>query len=162
MNVIGIDPGIAGGVACVDLNFECRFAEIMPMAGSFVDGKALIEYWTNQFGDFTKPTLVLIEKVSSRPEQGVASTFKFGTVYGQVLGAVQGMGWAWEMVRPQAWKRLVLAGTSRDKSAAVERVTGRYPDVELKPGRMRKPHDGIAEAVCIAEYGIMRYQQNQG
>ena len=146
----------------LDLDFQCLFAEPMPVAGGIVNGRALVNLFFDLFGEFMEPTLVLIEKVASRPEQGVASTFKFGTVFGQALGAVQAVGWAYELVRPQDWKKVVLAGTARDKEAAIQRVMGRYPHVNLTPGRMRKPHDGIAEAVCIAEFGMLRHQQNAG
>jgi hypothetical protein len=28
-----------------------------------------------------------------------------------------------------------------------------FPEVDLYPGKRRKPHDGIAEAVLIADWG---------
>ncbi len=56
-------------------------------------------------------------------------------------------------VTPQAWKKAVLAGTARDKAAAIAFATRRFPGVPLlATPRSRTPHDGVADAVCLAEY----------
>jgi crossover junction endodeoxyribonuclease RuvC len=88
------------------------------------------------------------------PKQGVTSTFNYGKGFGKILGMIETMGISHQLVRPRAWKRTVLAGTKKDKAAAVSYVRRKYPMIDLMPGTCRKPHDGIADAVCIADYAI--------
>ncbi len=99
------------------------------------------------------PSVVFIEKVHAMPKQGVSSTFKFGMGYGLVIGVCEALGIPYRLVTPQAWKKVVLAGTAKDKDAAVSFVRRAYPGVDLIPGKKRVPHDGIADAMCIAEFG---------
>lgn len=146
MNVVGIDPGQSGGIACIGPD-EVE-AIPMPLAGKEVDGRALA-IWLRE----RNPRLVVVERVASMPGQGVSSTFKFGRNYGAILGVIEACGLAYQLVTPQAWKRAVLAGTSRDKTAAVEHCHRMYPGVDLAPGRKRVAHDGMADALCLAEYG---------
>ena len=145
--IIGIDPGQSGGVARISSSGAAE-AIPMPLAGKEVDGRALAEWITCR-----SPHLVVIEKVGAMPKQGVASTFKFGRNFGVLIGVVEALGLPYRLVTPQAWKKAVLAGTSRDKSAAVEHIHRLYPNVDLSPGRMRTAHDGMADALCLAEYG---------
>ena len=146
MNVIGVDPGQSGGVAFVTDSVAESIP--MPLAGREVDGRALADWFR-----FRQPTLVVVEKVGAMPKQGVSSTFKFGRNFGVILGVIEACGYSYRLVTPQAWKRAVLAGTSRDKLAAIGYVHQMYPGIDLTPGRKRTPHDGMADAVCLAEYG---------
>lgn len=146
MSVIGIDPGQSGGVACLDSDLAEGIP--MPLAGKEVDGRELAAWIF-----LRKPTLVVIEKVGAMPGQGVVSMFQFGRNFGAIIGVVEALGLPYRFVTPQAWKREVLSGTSRDKTAAIEHVHRTYPSVDLCPGRKRSPHDGIADAVCLAEWG---------
>jgi hypothetical protein len=79
------------------------------------------------------------------PGQGVASSFTFGTGYRQIQGLLAGRGIPFELVTPQAWKKLVLAGTTKDKDAAIAYCRRAFPDVALVLPRCRVSHDGIAD-----------------
>lgn len=149
--VAGIDPGQSGGIAVIAS--DQAEAEPMPLAGKEIDGRALAKWLLDR-----SPRIVVIEKVGAMRGQGVTSTFKFGRNYGAVLGVVEACGLAYRLVTPQAWKKSVLAGTSKDKDAAIEHVHRAYPGVDLAPGRRTKPHDGIADAVCLAEYALASTQ----
>ena len=72
---------------------------------------------------------------------------------GDLLGILEALGIPYRLVTPQAWKKTVLAGTTKDKSAAVQFCRRAFPGVSLTPGRKRVPHDGMADALCLAEYG---------
>lgn len=87
------------------------------------------------------------------PNQGVTSMFNFGKAYGELIGTIKCSGYAYLLVRPQDWKKEVLAGTDKDKAAAIDFCTHFYPEINLIPGRKKTPQDGIADAVCLAEYG---------
>lgn len=141
----GIDPGLKGGIACI--GDECS-AEPMPVIGGEIDVTALHE-WLAKYG----PDLTVVEQVHSMPKQGVKSTFTFGVGYGRILATLDLMAYPYIVVRPQEWKKQVLAGTAKDKDAAITFARRSFPWAELMPGKKRVPHDGIADALCLAEYG---------
>jgi crossover junction endodeoxyribonuclease RuvC len=148
--IVGIDPGQTGGLAYIDTEGASSWAVPMPVAGKEIDGHAIADMLRN-WG----PDTVYIERVHSMPGQGVASTFKFGMGYGVIIGICDALGLPYRLITPQAWKKRVLAGTAKDKDAAISFVRRAYPHVDLTPGAKRKPHDGIADALCIAEFGRM-------
>ena len=146
MNVLGIDPGLKGGIAYI----SDHHVEVVPMPvlGGSIDPRAIVQILKTQSVE-----LVVIEKVGPMPKQGVVSVWTFGYGVGVIAGAVEAIGIPMRWVTPQAWKKLVLAGTSKDKDAAIQFVRQAYPGIPLIPERARVPHDGMADAVCIAEYG---------
>ncbi len=148
MTIIGIDPGLSGGIAVYDGTTGDYAVTPLPIAGGELDLHAI----TLTIADYMNP-VVCIEKVGAMPKQGVVSTFKFGKGYGALLGICAALGVRVELVTPQAWKKVVLAGTTKDKGAAIAYVRRAFPQINLIPDRCRVPHDGMADAICIAEYG---------
>ena len=148
---IGIDPGQKGGIAILRYGGDLE-AFPMPMAGKEIDVSALVFRLSGVSKLENK--LAIVEKVHSMPKQGVASSFKFGKLYGCILGVLGALFIPIKLVTPQAWKKEILAGTKKDKDAAIDYVSMRYPNFSLIPVRYRKPHDGMADAICLAEYGI--------
>ena len=147
MNLVAVDPGLSGGVAI--LHGGEVTARPLPIAGKDLDLSTLAE-WLK----VTSPGLLVMEKVHSMPGQSVASMFKFGQGFGAILGIAAALNIPTELVTPQAWKKVVLAGSQKDKDAAIEYCRRAFPQVSLLPGpRCRKPHDGLADALCLLEYG---------
>jgi crossover junction endodeoxyribonuclease RuvC len=145
MSIVAIDPGLSGAIAWLD--GETVGAVPMPMAGKEIDLPAIRDLLLR-----ANPRVIVIERVASRPGQGVASTFKFGAGWGSLIGLAAGLQIPTELVTPQAWKREVLAGTAKDKAAAIDYCRRRHPDLPLVLPRCRNPHDGIADALCLLEY----------
>ncbi len=147
MNLVAVDPGLSGGLAI--LHGGEVTARPLPIAGKDLD-LVLISQWLKD----SSPGLVIVEKVHSMPGQGVSSTFKFGNGFGAILGMAEALSIRVKLVTPQAWKKVVLAGTAKDKDAAVDYCRRAFPNVSLLPGpHCRKPHDGVADALCLLEYG---------
>ena len=146
MTVYGIDPGLKGGVAWI--HGGSGTAREMPLKGGVLDIREVTSWLQDP-----EHSVVYIERQQSMPQQGVASTFTIGVNYGMLLGALTALSVPYVEVRPRAWKDKILAGTTKDKDAAILHVQNRWPGVDMCPGRKRKPHDGIADAVCIAEFG---------
>ena len=149
---IGIDPGLRGGLAVVDEDGEVLDACPMPLLAKEVDPVALWD-WIMAREQLNPIGRVVIEKVHSMPKQGGASTFRFGFGFGMVVGAVAAGRWRRELVSPQRWKGAVLRDTDKSKEAAIAYCQRRWPLTSLVLPRCRKPHDGIADALCLAEYG---------
>jgi crossover junction endodeoxyribonuclease RuvC len=150
MNIISIDPGKSGAIAYTKNGTTT--AQPMPIAGKELDLPTLANIIRS-----ASPALAVIEKVHSMPGQGVSSTFSFGTGYGQIQGLLAGLGIPFELVTPQAWKKLVLAGTAKDKDAAIAYCRRAFPDVPLVMPRCRNAHDGIADSLCLLQYGLRSF-----
>jgi len=152
MITIGIDPGKNGAMAIMDKG-KVLFSEPFPFVGEELDLKKMMqEIFFHRNG---KECLAVLEKVHAMPGQGVCSMFTFGKGYGELRGMLKVLQIPVIEPTPQAWKKAVLAGSDwkGNKAASCEHVMKKYPDVCLTPGKTRKPHDGIADAVCLAEFG---------
>jgi crossover junction endodeoxyribonuclease RuvC len=154
---IGVDPGLKGGIAAVDQDGNFVMAIPMPVTeaakGKEVDVATLVAFLRGVHDDGL-PALAAIEVVHAMPKQGVTSVFTFGSMYGEVRGVLKTLGVPIEHVLPTAWKKVVLHGTQKDKDAAVAFVRRRFPAASLRATpRCTTDHDGMADAICIAEWG---------
>lgn len=162
MLVIGIDVGIGGGLAA--LSEKVAAATQMPIfkgdeSASKIDIVG-VKKWINDMyqahtlaGGLPCTPTVVIEIQQAMPKQGVTSMFHLGESFGLLQGVPLIMGWPLRLVRPKSWKNVVLEGTLKDKTAAIEYVRAKYPQIDINVG-VRKIiyHDGMADAVCIADY----------
>lgn len=142
---IGVDPGINGGLATIGSGIF----DVVPMP----ETRKQAFDWLKSVATPQYRVIAVVEKVASRPGQGVASMFKFGKGVGEVLGILTALRCEIIEPTPQAWKKVMLAGTDKSKDASIQICENLFPDVELVLPRCRKPHDGMAEAVLMAEYG---------
>lgn len=97
----------------------------------------------------------IVEQVSSMPKQGVASTFKLGKGAGYVEGVLAARRIPYQLVVPRKWKGEY--GLNSDKKKSVEVCKKLFPEVNLVPDGCKKAHDGMAEALLMAEYGRRLY-----
>ena len=153
MIVLGIDPGLSGALA--SWNGETLITLEVPTFKAASRGKE-VDWATLAFNvDLMFPEVdhAFIERVSSRPKEGVASAFKFGYVCGGLRGLIVARGVPLTLVTPLTWKRAMGLGTA-GKDAAVARATQLFP---IEAGSFRGPKggikDGVAEAALIAYYG---------
>ena len=158
---IGIDPGLRGGVASLDPVGAVVGIWPMPVAGGEVHAAGLADLLRSlrcleSHQDIGR---VCLEKVNAMPKQGVSSTFRFGTGWGMVRGVCAALGIPVVLVPPPVWKKRVLLGLPHDKDGAVQFCTSRWPSADLVMPGFRTPHDGIADALCLAEYGRLLEQR---
>ena len=156
---IGIDPGMSGAIAFLGMGYT--HVQTLPITGSgkareldVRELKVIIMHFRGQ------TNTVILEKVHSMPGQGVSSTFKFGKVFGQLDATVKCCKLAMVLVTPQAWKKEVLKGMDwkGNKAASIQYCQTKYPSIDLKRSpRCKTPHDGICDAICMAEYGMIKY-----
>lgn len=158
---VGVDPGLDGGIAAVDEAGRPAWREAMPFIGTKGKGKRLLD----QVGVLRMMRFlaakgvvgVALEIQQSMPGQGVASTFQIGRGFGALEMVVPALGLALHPVRPQAWQKVMLAGTpdsmedTKDRAAlAAQRL---WPTLDLREhAGCRKPHDGIVDALLLAEW----------
>lgn len=143
---VGIDPGQSGGIGVIWDDIEA-----FPMPGSEQDIVKLIANIRQKAPEI----VVILEKAQAMPKQGIVSTGKYMESYGFIKGALAAMKIPFQEVRPAVWKREILSGEidKRDKGTSIRICERIFPQVDLIPPRCRKPHDGMAEALLIAEYG---------
>lgn len=155
MNVIGIDPGLDGALVVVrngrvvaqyctrDLCPDGYVAERMDALVSEWCGLHLVD-------------VAVLERVSARPGEGVSSTFKFGFGYGLWRGILAGRVSTVIEPTPQSWQKVVLRDIPGEGKARSIARAAQVAGLDLTPGRRRKPHDGLADATCLAIYGATR------
>jgi crossover junction endodeoxyribonuclease RuvC len=113
--ILGIDPGLGGALAFFFPATPDKIAaEDMPVAGGDVDGATLAQRIAQ-----LRPSIALLERVASRPGQGVASTFKFGASYGIARGVVQAFGVPLYLVTPTKWKAHFSLTADKELSRAL-------------------------------------------
>lgn len=139
MIYIGIDPGNDGGIGVI--NTISERTEAIP----YSDDALIRELF--QVGR----QRVIVEEVHSMPKQGVKSTFAFGVNYGRILGILKALKVSYETVSPRVWKKEF--GCTSDKKTSIDVCHSLFPLVDLKrTEKCKKDHDGMAEAMLLAEY----------
>ena len=140
MIYIGIDPGQSGAMAVIS---DSGSAEAIPFSET-----GYINYCSIYKGNCK----AIVERVNAMPGQGVTSMFKFGQNYGWIQGVLQAFDIPYELVSPQKWKKEF--GVTSDKNTSIDVCKRLFPDVNLKrTERCTKDHDGLAEALLLAEFG---------
>lgn len=141
---LGIDPGKSGALAVIRDN---GFVQVIPF--NAVDYVTVLRTFEGS------DAVCCVEKVGAMPGQGVTSMFNFGHNAGFIEGVLRSFGICYQLVPPQTWKKEFSLNS--DKARSIEVCQKLFPDVSLLPTeRCRKPHDGMAEAVLMAEYARRR------
>lgn len=158
MIIIGIDPGKKGGIATLVDGAICNVYP-MPLGGNEIDVKKLGWYISSVQPDCA----VWIEKLHPMPKNGSISAFRLGENYGTIKAIVRAMGVSLFEVPPQTWKKVILSGTDKSKAAAIDFCLKTWPGVNLLPTeRSRMPSDGMADALCIALFGLQEWRKYNG
>lgn len=142
---IGIDPGKSGALALLTEDGQCT---VVPFQEST---------YTAILKAASGPSSVCcLEKVGAMPGQGVVSMFNFGHNLGYIEGLLQAFDIPYQLVPPQTWKKEFCV--TSDKNTSIEVCRKLFPHVCLLPtARSRKPSDGMAEAMLMAEYARRRF-----
>lgn len=168
MIFIGIDPGKQGAIATVDGSGVMANAFPTPLVHS-VRGRdeydlrsitAILRRWHD---DLTERVFATVEKGQPMPPEVPG-----GSVANFARGVARGWEWMlvaleipYQLVAPVTWQRVMHAGTpgSDTKQRSIMAAQRLFPGVRLqRTQRSTKPHDGIAEALLLAEYGRRVHQ----
>ena len=137
---IGIDPGKSGALAILYPN-----GNLTTTPFDALSYQGLLEQIKDQ------EVKCCLEKVGAMPGQGVVSMFNFGHNLGFIEGLLQAYSIPYQLVPPQTWKKEF--SLSSEKAKSIEVCQKLFPKANLlATEKSRKPSDGIAEAVLMAEY----------
>ena len=140
--VIGIDVGQKGGICCMSYSG----IQLVPYSDEALN--KLVTWCSLQ----DETTIAYVEQVHAMPNQGVTSMFNFGKSFGYILGVLDACNIETKLVSPQKWKKEF--NLDSDKQKSIDTAKKLFPDVNLfRTNRCKKEHDGMAEALLIAEYG---------
>ena len=153
MKIIGIDPGLSGGIAVLENN---RVLSIFDMPVMSEGKKNKRQLNSAQLVTLIKDNIksneevtVVVEQVNAMPGQGVTSMFNFGQSFGVIKGICSALSLPIYFVRPTKWKKYFnLIKTNKDASRT--KVIQVYPEISSKLSR--KKDSNKADAILIARY----------
>jgi crossover junction endodeoxyribonuclease RuvC len=175
---IGIDPGLSGAVGVINRKFEAELVHTLSVAEGglgrgtaietihvFDTPTALVEgektkrkYLMGAMALLLQPyakrqdVIAVLENVHSMPKQGVSSSFCFGEGKGIWEGILAAFEIPMMLVSPQRWKKEMMDGQGKEKSAARFKAMALFPALSDQLKLVK--HDGRAEALLMAEYAL--------
>ena len=149
---IGIDPGQTGAIAILPDQESMLANKVF----DFDDGNALIclKNIGREVSNGTIQAKAIIEKVGAMPKQGVSSTFKFGTNYGQWIGRLEALGIPFDFVTPQKWKKVMFDSMVKGNVKEMSRNRAQRLLPNMADRLKRKMDHNRAEALLIALYAM--------
>ena len=152
MRIIGIDPGLSGGIAVLD---DLKIFDVFDMPIMSEGKKNKNQLNSAQLVNIIKKhtvsgsTFVIVEQVSAMPGQGVTSMFNFGQTFGSINGICAALNLPIFYVRPAKWKKhFELINSSKDASRT--KVIEMYPSISDRLSRKKDVNK--ADAILIARY----------
>lgn len=149
MLIIGIDPGVSGGIGAIDTKTGEAWAISMPETESDLS----TELKALKAG--RERVAVYLERVSAMPSfgapgarrarQGASSQWKFAQSYGMIRGCLAMGDFVRTFISPGVWQKELQCLSGGDKKITKARAQELFPSLKLT--------HHTADAVLIAEYG---------
>lgn len=178
--VVGLDPGLSGGMAVLAADGLPLFVAPWPVLEVPKSGggeKTLYDLQAVKRLILTpvlagKRAHYVLETQQAMPMQGVTSMFATGLGYGILQMALVMANVSWEEIRSGAWQKVMFAGMAKPPPRVVQKgkragtlakvkassVLGPmvcqrlWPALDLRGSpRAKTPHDGICDALLMAE-----------
>ena len=156
MNILGIDPGKDGAAVLLrdGSHVHAVLSSELLCGQSWEASHSEVTRWFRLLHTTWGLDLVVLERLGGRPGEGATSARTMGIGWGLWLGAASALGVPVIVPTPQRWQREILADLPGDtKARSVAWCRAHLPGLDLTPGRRRVPHDGLADAACLAMYG---------
>ncbi len=145
--VLGVDPGLSGGIACWKLDQPITAFSMPKTEGD------LLELVRGML--VPGQTVAYLEEVGGfiGKQQPGSAMFKFGRNFGFILGMLQTLRIRVELVKPQRWQKPLSLGAASNcdspnawKNKLKACAQRRYPEL--------KPTLNTADAILILDYGL--------
>jgi crossover junction endodeoxyribonuclease RuvC len=155
MRVLGVDPGLDGGLAFVSSPEEVTIYPMPTLQVGRGASKTVREIdltGLNALLNVEAFDVAYVEAVGASPQMGVSSAFAFGKGFGALLGMLAARRARVEFAQPTVWKRAMGIRTGASKDASRQRAGQVFP-LHAESFLLVKS-DGLAEASLIAAYGL--------
>ena len=153
MKIIGIDPGLSGGIAVLENNKVLNIFDMPVMPEGKKNKRQLnsAQLVTLIKGNIksNEEIIVIVEQVNAMPGQGVTSMFNFGQTFGAIKGVCAALELPIFFVRPSKWKKhfeLINASKDSSRTKAIEM----YPT--LSNQLAKKKDVNKSDAILIARF----------
>ena len=159
MRYTGLDPGLSGAIAVIEGSkvVTCIMPTIPLGKKRVLDNLTLSNFF---MGYDPANCYAILEEQHAMPKQGVTSMFSIGYGFGTLKQCLVDFGIPHEVVRAQIWqKEFGISGRKGNtKAQALQICQNLFPGLNLlATERSKKPHEGIVDAVLIAEFAKRRY-----
>ena len=151
MKIVGIDPGLKGGIAVLSISGSYNLYK-MPIKNDHVDSKQLAK-----FIKIIDPISVWIESLLVLPCNAKQSISTMGVNWGRVVGCIEALGIPLNQVDPVSWQRglFVPKGSSKNvKERILIRAKQLFPGQDFCEADSNKFNDGCVDALLIAKFGM--------
>ncbi len=146
--IIGVDPGVNGGIAILTIN--SALVKKMPATAKDV---------YDLFSKFAKTNCIcILEKIGGMPGNGGNAMFNFGKGYGHIEMALLALKIPTYTVTPQVWQKSFQLGSTKGKLTTTQwknilkaKAQQVFPKLDVKLWG--------ADALLIAEYGKQIYDK---
>ena len=155
MKIIGIDPGLSGGIAVLENNKVTNIFDMPVMSEGKknkrqLNSAQLVKILKDNFkNDKEEDVSVVVEQVNAMPGQGVTSMFNFGQSFGAIKGICAALGLSIFFVRPAKWKKhfeLINSAKDASRTKAIEI----YPAISDKLSKKKDVNK--SDAILIARF----------
>jgi crossover junction endodeoxyribonuclease RuvC len=150
LRILGVDPGVRGAVAVIELNDDAVpqliDAADIPTVGTGAKERVDV-LWLRVWIQTHRPDCAGIERAQAMPKQGASSGFKYGRATGALEAVLACCEVPFELIEPSVWKRARhLRGG--DKEGARQLALQMFPAQHAAFARKRDHQR--AEAALIA------------
>ena len=132
MRILGIDPGLSGGISVLEDQKVLGIFDMPVMAEGKKNKRQLNSaQLVNIIKENTRSddeVVIIVEQVNAMPGQGVTSMFNFGQTFGAIKGVCAALKLPIFFVRPSKWKKhFELINSSKDSSRT--KAIEMYPSI---------------------------------
>jgi hypothetical protein len=145
MIYLGIDPGKKGGIGVIGPDFF----EVYTMPATTA---ALSSLLADMASTYVVKSAVVEQVQVMGKAFGAKAALSYGQGYGEIIGILSCLHIRTVEVRAATWKKGMLL--DKDKNSSILLCERLFPSANIYPTpRCKKPSDGMAEALLLAEYG---------
>lgn len=156
MNILGIDPGKKGAIVLLNGRsvLASAFTEDIIGKRDWREVGPALASWLRGVHAEHRIGLAVLELYAGRAGEGGGSLLTVGVGWGTFYGLLSGLEIPTFTPASSSWTREMFKGVGGEgKERSVNLCRAMLPDLDLMPGRRRKPHDGLADAACLALWG---------
>jgi hypothetical protein len=159
---VGVDPGKRGGIATIFEDGNVRLWTMPVLVGTksakneydLLGIKEILRGFNGVPNVFF--TVERSQPIPPNIKAGSSAQFHRGVARGWEW-ALTALEYSYQLVPPQKWQKALFVGTPDNgdtKQRAAIAVQRLFPKVDLRASeRARKPHDGLVDALLLAEFG---------